>query len=206
MLNKIVLATNSPHKLREITEILSPTAYKIIPQSDFSIPEAEEIGLSFVENAILKARNAARYANLPAVADDSGLEIDALNGRPGIYSARYAGKNAADKDNNAKVLNEMRNIPENKRNARFQCVIAFLKHVEDPSPFICQGIWEGNILFEERGKNGFGYDPLFFVPTHNCSAAELPQEVKNKISHRGQALSLLRKFFADMLQKPNSFP
>ncbi len=188
---KIVLASSNPGKLREIQELFAGLSYEIIPQSELAVPEAEETGLSFVENAILKARHASQYTKLPAIADDSGLEIDALNGEPGIYSARYAGINAASEDNVAKVLRQMAHIPEAERGARFQCVMVYMRHAKDPAPVICQGTWEGNILFEEHGHNGFGYDPVFFVPTHNCSAAELPPDVKNQISHRGQALRKL---------------
>jgi len=160
----------------------------VIPQSDRGVPEAEETGLSFVENAILKARNAARHTGLPAIADDSGIEVDYLNGAPGIYSARYAGKGASDEQNLRKLLDDLVGVPQTERTARFQCLMVYLRHEFDPTPVICQGTWEGRILFEPRGTHGFGYDPIFFVPTHNCSSAELPPEVKNNLSHRGQAL------------------
>lgn len=195
---KITLATNNQGKAKEIQHVFAALDYEIISQSEFNIPEVEETGLTFVENAILKARNACRYTNLPAIGDDSGLEVDALGGRPGIYSARYsvgeefAGDTQAE-NNVAKILYELKDIPEKKRTARFQCVIVFMRYAKDPAPIICQGTWEGRILFEEKGHNGFGYDPIFWVPTHNCSAAELPIEVKNQISHRGQALACLLK-------------
>jgi len=162
-----------------------------VPQSEFGVPEAEEIGLTFVENALLKARNAASHTGLPSIADDSGIEVDALNGAPGIYSARYAGKGAGDGQNLRKLLKALDEVPDAKRGARFVCVIVYLRHAADPTPVIAQGIWEGRILREARGSGGFGYDPVFWVPTHNCSSAELPAEVKNTISHRGQALRAL---------------
>ncbi len=191
--SQIILASDNPGKLREIKELLADLPYEIIPQSEFSVPKLQETALTFVENAILKARNASEYTRLPAIADDSGLEIDALNGEPGIYSARYARPDAISQKNIAKVLQKLRNIPKEKRSARFQCVMVYLKHIKDPSPIIAQGTWEGSILFQQQGKNGFGYDPIFYVPTHNCSAAELPTDIKNKLSHRGQALRKLLK-------------
>jgi len=187
----IVLASSNPGKVREINQMLEGLHLTVVPQSDYKVPDAEETGLTFVENALLKARNATRRTGLPAIADDSGLEVDYLNGAPGIYSARYAGKGAGDELNLKKLLDELEGIPETERSARFQCLMVYLRHEFDPTPIICQGTWEGRILFEPRGKNGFGYDPIFFVPTHNCSSAELPPEVKNKLSHRGQALRLM---------------
>jgi XTP/dITP diphosphohydrolase len=191
MPNIIVLASNNPGKLREIQSILEKLPVQIIPQSAFNVPDIQEIGLTFVENAILKARCAAQHAKLPAIADDSGLEVDALDGAPGIYSARFAGKNATDQENREKLLYELENVPEQNRTARFQCIMTYFRHPKDPTPIIVHGTWEGRILFKEQGKNGFGYDPIFFVPTHNCSAAELSMDIKNQISHRGQALRLL---------------
>jgi len=187
----VVLASGNPGKVREINQILSGLHLKIVPQSDFDVPEAEETGLTFVENAILKARNAAQHTKLPAIADDSGLEVDTLNGAPGIYSARYAGKGAGDLANLKKLLADIADVPEDKRTARFQCLMVYMRHELDPTPIICQGTWEGSILFEPRGEHGFGYDPIFFVPTHDCASAELPPEVKNCLSHRGQALHKL---------------
>lgn len=187
----IVLASSNPGKVREINQMLGGLRLTVVPQSDFKIAEAEETGLTFVENALLKARNAARHTNLPAIADDSGIEVDYLNGAPGIYSARYAGKSASDAQNLRKLLTDLDGIPEAERTARFQCLMIYLRHETDPTPVICQGTWEGRLLLAPRGANGFGYDPIFFVPTHNCSSAELPPEVKNKLSHRGQALRLL---------------
>jgi len=184
----VVLASNNPGKVREINQMLAGLHLTVVPQSGRGVPEAEETGLSFVENAILKARNATRHTGLPAIADDSGIEVDYLNGAPGIYSARYAGKGASDEQNLRKLLDDLVGVPEAERTARFQCLMVYLRHEFDPTPVICQGTWEGRILLEPRGANGFGYDPIFFVPTHNCSSAELPPEMKNKLSHRGQAL------------------
>ena len=191
MSKTLVLASSNPGKVREINQMLAGLSLSVVPQSDFKVIDAEETGLTFIENALLKARNATRHTGLPVIADDSGIEVDYLNGAPGIYSARYAGKNASDEQNLRKLLDDLVGIPEAERTARFQCLMVYLRHEFDPTPVICQGTWEGRILFEPRGSNGFGYDPIFFVPTHNCSSAELPPEVKNKLSHRGQALRLL---------------
>lgn len=199
MSNPIVLASNNIGKLREIQQLLEKLSIQVIPQSEFNVPDIQENALTFVENAILKARCAAKYSGLSAIADDSGLEVDALNGTPGIYSARFAGKNATDQENRAKLLYELKDIPEENRTARFQCVIVYLRHFKDPTPIIAQGTWQGRILFHEQGKNGFGYDPLFFVPTHNCSAAELPMDIKNQISHRGRALKRLIEYINSSL-------
>jgi XTP/dITP diphosphohydrolase len=190
-MQQIVLASNNAGKLREFSQLLATVSFEVLPQKNFDMPEAEETGLSFVENAILKARNATQYSGLPALADDSGLEVDALNGAPGIYSARYAGVNASDAGNNAKLLDALKDVDDAQRTARFQCVIAYLRHAEDPTPIICQGAWEGRILREPLGKNGFGYDPLFWVASENASSAQLPAERKNQLSHRGRALRLL---------------
>jgi XTP/dITP diphosphohydrolase len=187
----IVLASSNPGKVREINQLLTGLALKVRPQSEFGVVDAEETGLTFVENAILKARNAAAHTGLPAIADDSGLEVDALNGAPGIYSARYAGAGASDQANLEKLLADLDTVNEDARTARFQCLLIYLRHAQDPTPLICQGTWEGRILFEPRGDKGFGYDPVFYVPTHDCSSAELPPEVKNTLSHRGQALRKL---------------
>jgi len=193
--NKIVLASGNKGKLREFSALFSKLDFKILPQSDFDVPDIEETGLSFVENAILKARNACVHTGLPAIADDSGIEVDALQGAPGIYSARFAGNSATDKDNLHKLLDALSDIPEKERTARFQCLLVFMRHEKDPTPLICQGTWEGRILRAPQGENGFGYDPVFYVPTNDCTSAELAAEVKNKISHRGQALAtLLGKF------------
>ncbi|MCH9025855.1 MAG: RdgB/HAM1 family non-canonical purine NTP pyrophosphatase [Proteobacteria bacterium] len=172
-------------------EIVVPLGIKVVPQSEFAVPEVEESGLSFVENAILKARNAARHSGLPALADDSGLEVDALHGAPGIYSARYAGDDRDDQANNRLLLSRLAGIPAEKRTARFQCVIVFLRRPDDPVPLISHAGWEGRIVEQPRGENGFGYDPLFLVGGMRCTSAELSAAEKNRISHRGRALAML---------------
>lgn len=191
----LCLASSNAGKVREINALLAGSGWRAVPQSEYGVPDVEETGLSFVENALLKARQAARLSGLPAIADDSGLEVDALQGAPGIYSARYAGAGAGDGAgdgaNNRKLLAELAGVPEARRGARFQCVMVTLRHALDPTPVICQGTWEGRILEAPAGANGFGYDPVFFVPTHGCSAAQLPPEEKNRLSHRGQALRAL---------------
>lgn len=191
MNSKIILASGNPGKLREFQQLLAGCGFDILPQADFQVKDAEETGLTFVENAILKARHACIHTGLAAIADDSGIEVDALNGRPGIYSARYSGPGASDADNNAKLLQELAEIPAEKRTARYHCVLAFMRHATDPTPILCHGTWEGKILTAPRGESGFGYDPLFFVPTHNCAAAELDKIEKNRISHRGKAMAEL---------------
>lgn len=195
--NRIVLASSNAGKVKEINQLLSNHQIQVVPQSDFNVPDIEETGLTFVENAILKARNAAQHSGLPAIADDSGLEVDALNGAPGIRSARFSGPEATDQTNNDKLLKLLKEIPEDKRSARFQCLLVYLRHPADPTPLICQGTWEGQILFQPQGENGFGYDPLFFVPDHYCSSAELRPEVKNQLSHRGRALRELLAKLSD---------
>ena len=187
----IVLASSNPGKVREINQVLAGLNVIVRPQAEFNVIDAEETGLTFVENAILKARNAARHTGLPAIADDSGLEVDALAGAPGIYSARYAGVGATDLENLEKLLDALADVPEENRSARFQCLMVYMRHADDPTPLICQGSWEGRILTAARGSNGFGYDPVFYVPTHNCASAELAAEIKNSLSHRGQALRQL---------------
>jgi len=194
-MKQIVLASNNPGKVREIGQMLADLDLEVLPQSAFKIEEVEETGLSFVENAILKARHAAANSGLPAIADDSGLEVDALNGAPGIYSARYAGAGATDTQNLQKLLADLEKVPQEQRTARFQCLLVYMRHAQDPTPRIYQGTWEGRITFEPRGESGFGYDPVFFVPSHNCTSAELAPEVKNALSHRGQAL---RQLVADL--------
>ena len=187
-MQKIVLASNNKGKVREFGEMLSPLDMEVMPQATFNIEDADETGLTFVENAIIKARHASAIAGLPAIADDSGLEVDFLNGAPGIYSARYSGEAATDEKNLLKLLSALKDVPEEKRTARFQCLLVYMRHAEDPTPIICQGTWEGIITTEPQGENGFGYDPIFYVPSHNCSSAQLAADEKNKISHRGQAL------------------
>ena len=185
----VVLASGNAGKLRELDKVLAPLDVSLQPQAQFNVPDAEETGLSFVENAIIKARAAAQHTGLPAIADDSGIEVDHLNGAPGIYSARYSG--AGDEANNVLLLQELGEIPEEQRSARFQCVLVYMRHALDPTPLICQASWEGFILFEPRGDNGFGYDPLFYLPEHQCSSAQLDPSIKNRISHRAKASRLL---------------
>lgn len=187
-MKKILLASNNPGKVHEIQAMLANDDIEIVPQSAFRIPNIEEIGLTFIENAILKARHTSQFSGLPAMADDSGLEVDALNGAPGVFSARYSGADANDAANNAKLLRELEEVPDAERTARFRCVMVFLRHARDPSPLIGQGVWEGVILRESRGTAGFGYDPLFFVPEQKRTAAELSADEKNRLSHRGKAL------------------
>ncbi len=191
MPHKLVLASGNRGKLAELQQLLGDVGFDVIPQTALHVPDIEETGLSFVENAILKARNAAKFCGLPALADDSGLEVDVLHGAPGIYSARFAGSAASDADNNRKLLDTLREVPRAQRTARFRCVLVFMRHGADPSPLICAGAWEGLILDAPRGDQGFGYDPLFFVPDQNLTAAQLPAALKNQISHRGQALAKL---------------
>lgn len=194
---RIVLASNNRGKVRELGELLAESGIEVRPQGDFGVPEAAETGLTFVENAILKARNAARVSGLAAIADDSGIEVDALNGAPGIYSARYAGAGASDAQNCERLLRELIGVPDAGRGARFQCALVYLRHAEDPTPLIAQGTWEGTILHAPRGSNGFGYDPIFLAPEYGLSSAELSPEVKNRLSHRGQALRRLRELLAE---------
>lgn len=188
---KVVLASSNAGKVREFMQLLADVGMDVRPQSEFDVPDADETGLTFIENAILKARNAAEITGLPALADDSGIEVDALKGQPGIYSARYAGIGAGATACNEKLLGALKGVPEAKRTARFRCCIVMMQHAEDPSPIIAEGSWEGRILESLTGSEGFGYDPLFFVPTHNMAAAEMDATEKNKISHRGQALKAL---------------
>lgn len=187
-MSQIVLATGNQGKLREFAQLLAPLSIDVVTQSELGVTEVAETGLSFVENAILKARNACAQTGLPAIADDSGLEVDALLGAPGIYSSRYAGENASDADNIKALLTAMQAIPDTERQARFQCVLVFMRHADDPTPLICQGTWHGQILTEAAGDGGFGYDPVFFVAETDCSAAELSAQQKHAVSHRGQAM------------------
>lgn len=188
--SELVLASNNKGKLAELQAMLG-NSIKVRPQSEFTDIEAEETGLTFVENALIKARHAARASGLPALADDSGLAVDALGGAPGIYSARYAG-GAGDAANNAKLLEALKDVPDAERGAQFICALALLRHAEDPIPLICEGAWEGRILHAARGEHGFGYDPLFWVPERDCSSAELSPQEKNQLSHRARAMALLR--------------
>lgn len=190
-MKKIVLASGNKGKVREFNEMLGGLQFEVVPQGEFAVPEIEETGLSFVENAILKARNAAMHTGLPALADDSGLEVDALQGAPGIYSARYSGPESTDAKNVDKLLEALAHVPEAERTARFQCIIVYMRHPSDPTPIIAQGSWEGRIAFERSGSGGFGYDPVFHVPELGRSVAELNADEKNSRSHRGQALRRL---------------
>lgn len=188
---RLVLASGNAGKLAELRELLG-AGFTLHAQSEFGLADAEETGASFVENAILKARHAARATGLPALGDDSGLCVDALDGAPGLYSARYAGTHGDSEANIDRLLCELDGVPDAERSARFVCVLALLRHADDPLPLIAQGIWEGRILHARQGRGGFGYDPVFFSPAHDCSAAELPADIKNRDSHRGRALAQLR--------------
>jgi len=201
-MSEIVLASGNIGKLRELSQILAPLGLKLIAQSDLGVPEAEETGLSFVENAIIKARNAARHSGLPAIADDSGIEVDALHGAPGIYSSRYAGPDASDTENIEALLTAMQDVPEHERTARFQCVVVFMRHADDPTPLICQGSWQGQILHAPLGDDGFGYDPVFWVAETDCTAAELSAEQKHAISHRGKAMRQFMEEFKYIRHQP----
>ncbi len=187
---KLVLASSNAGKLAELRDLLGD-GFELHAQSEFGVPDADETGLSFVENAILKARHAARATGLPALGDDSGLCVDALQGAPGLYSARYSGVHGSAEANIEKLLRELDGIDDARRDARFVCVLALVRDAGDPQPLIAEGTWHGRILRKRRGSNGFGYDPVFFSPAHGCSAAELPAEVKNRDSHRGLALAKL---------------
>ena len=196
---KLVLASSNAGKLEELRGLLADTGIELVAQSDLGVEDADETGTTFVENAIIKARHAARITGLPAVADDSGLEVDLLHGRPGVYSARFAGAGASDKENIDKLLAELKGAPDYLKSARFWCVLVYMRHADDPTPIICQASWEGMIIDEPRGQHGFGYDPVFFSPAHGASAAELPADVKNRDSHRGLALLKLR---SNLLSSP----
>ncbi len=184
----LVLASGNPGKLKELTDLLAPAGWQVRPQSEWSIEEAVEDGETFLENALIKARHAAKCCNLAALGDDSGLVVDALGGRPGIYSSRFAGEGASDADNNAHLLAALAGVPEDQRTAHFYCVMVMLRHAGDPAPIVSTGRWEGRIVSEARGTHGFGYDPLFWVPSENCTSAELPAGRKNRLSHRALAL------------------
>lgn len=190
---KVVLASGNAGKINEIKALLSDLPIELISQKILNIPDAEETGTTFIENALIKARHAANLSGLPAIADDSGLSIDALEGAPGVYSSRYAGEQATDADRINKVLVELSDVPDKLRTAQFHCAIAMVKSADDPTPIVCEGIWPGIILQKPRGEKGFGYDPIFFVIEKNCSAAELEPMLKNKISHRGRAMQQFRE-------------
>lgn len=190
-MKQLVLATGNPGKVTELAAMLAPFACTVTPQSEFKLADADETGLSFVENAIIKARHAALHTGLPAIADDSGLAVDALRGAPGIYSARFAGEGASDTDNVHKLLQALNGVPEQQRLAQFHCVLVFMRHAEDPTPLISHGRWQGVIHHQPQGQGGFGYDPVFYLPELNCTAAELSKAQKQQLSHRGQALRQL---------------
>ena len=188
---RCVLASGNAKKAKELTELFAPKGWLVSLQSELGVVQPPEDGLSFVENALIKARAASEQTGLPAIADDSGLVVPALEGAPGIYSARFAGELASDAENNAQLLSEMSGLVDEQRGAYFVSVIVFLRHAQDPLPIVAQGVWHGRILHQAVGEGGFGYDPLFWVPTHGCASAQLPSEVKQPISHRGLAMASL---------------
>ena len=196
-IEKIVLASGNAGKVREINKLFAGTGIEIVPQSEFNVPEVPETGTTFVENAIIKARHAAELTGLPAISDDSGIEVDALDSRPGVYSARYAGAGCSDLDNNNKMLEELTGVPEAERTARYQCLIVFMRSHTDPVPLITQASWEGRILEAPEGDGGFGYDPIFYIPSQNCSGGNLPLAVKNTMSHRAIALKTMFEKFKE---------
>lgn len=191
MTSKIVLASANAGKIKELQQMLDSLGIEVIPQSVLDVPDIEETGLSFVENSLLKARNATALTNLPAIADDSGLEVDYLRGAPGIYSARFSGEHATDASNREKLLQLMADVPPDQRTARYQTIIVYMRHATDPTPIICQGTWEGTIATDEKGDGGFGYDSIFQVTETDCRAAELDKDSKNRLSHRGKAMANL---------------
>ncbi|MEZ3500648.1 XTP/dITP diphosphatase [Pantoea sp. KPR_PJ] len=190
-MQKVVLATGNPGKVRELADLLAAFGLDIVAQTDLGVESAEETGLTFIENALLKARHAAQITGLPAIADDSGLAVDALGGAPGIYSARYAGEHASDRENLEKLLNALESVPDGERQAQFHCVLVYLRHAEDPTPLVFHGSWAGEITRSAAGEGGFGYDPIFYVPALGKTAAELSKTEKGAVSHRGKALTLL---------------
>ncbi len=192
-MKRLVLASGNPGKLRELSRILDELGYDLRPQSEFDVSEVAETGTTFVENAIIKARHAAAHTGLPALADDSGIEVDALDGAPGVYSARFSGPGADDAANNALLVEKLRDVAPEQRSARYRAVIVLMRHAADPSPLICEGSWEGMIQLEPTGVGGFGYDPYFYLPELDCSSAQLSAEEKNRLSHRGQALAKLKR-------------
>lgn len=190
-MHKVVLATGNAGKVSEFAKLLKECNLNIIAQTELAISAIEETGLTFVENAILKARHAAKASGFAAIADDSGLSVNALKGAPGIYSARFAGENASDEENLHKLLSILKDIPDNQRQAQFHCVLVYLRHFADPTPIICHGIWQGVLTHEPKGSNGFGYDPIFYDSKLKLTAAQLTKVQKNTVSHRGQALKML---------------
>jgi XTP/dITP diphosphohydrolase len=192
-MKKIILASSNEGKLREFQQLFSTIDIQILPQKKMNINDVPETGLTFIENALIKARNACKIGGMASIADDSGIEVDALNGEPGIYSARYSGENATDTKNNQKLIANLKNIPKDKRGARYQCALVYLRHELDPSPIVVQKSWEGMIMLEPEGENGFGYDPYFYLPEYKKTAAQISNKEKNKISHRAKALQHLIK-------------
>lgn len=192
-MKRLVLASGNPGKLRELKHILDDLGYELHAQSEFGVSEVAETGTTFVENAIIKARHAAAHTGLAALADDSGIEVDALDGAPGVYSARFAGAGADDAANNALLVEKLRDVAPAQRRARYRAVIVLMRHAGDPSPLICEGSWEGMIQLQPSGEGGFGYDPYFYLPGLDCSSAQLSAEEKNRLSHRGQALDELKR-------------
>lgn len=196
MTRRVVLATSNRGKLEEFAGLFADLGLDFVAQGDLGVDDAEETGLTFVENALVKARHAARATGLPAVADDSGICVDALGGAPGLYSARYAGRHRDDAANNAKLLDALRDVPDEARGAHFHCTIVLLRHAEDPAPLVAEGLWRGRILRAPQGTHGFGYQPLFFDPVLNVASAELDTPVRNRVSHRGLAMARLRELLA----------
>lgn len=192
-MKRLVLASGNPGKLKELSVLLADLGYELHAQSEFDVPEVAETGTTFVENAIIKARHAAALTGLPALADDSGIEVDALDGAPGVYSARFSGPGASDADNNALLVEKLSDIDSRQRSARYRAVIVLMRHAADPSPIICEGSWEGIIQLEPAGDGGFGYDPYFFLPDRGCTSAQLSAAEKNRLSHRGKALAELKR-------------
>ena len=190
-MQKVVLATGNAGKVRELASLLGDFGFDVVAQTALNVESVEETGLTFIENAILKARHAAKVTGLPAIADDSGLAVDALGGAPGIYSARYAGEDASDEQNLQKLLIALEDVPDARRGAQFHCVLVYLRHADDPTPLVCHGVWSGVITRQPAGSGGFGYDPIFFVPSEDKTAAKMSREEKITISHRGKALKLL---------------
>ena len=190
-MHKIILATGNLNKVREISASLKGSSIEIMPQSMFNVPDADETGTTFVENAIIKARNCSAHTGEAAMADDSGIEVDALGGAPGVHSARYSGEHANDEKNTALLLRNMENVPDGRRTARYWCVMVYMRSASDPTPIICQASWEGVIIREKRGTNGFGYDPVFLIPELGKTAAEVSLEVKNSMSHRAKAIKMM---------------
>ena len=201
-MDKIVLASGNAGKLREFAQLFSGWQIAVLPQSDFVEQEADETGLSFIENALIKARHASSASGLPALADDSGLAVDALGGAPGIHSARYAGAGASDEDNNRKLLEALADVPAEQRSAAFHCALAFVRNADDPVPLVCTARWPGQILTRPAGDQGFGYDPLFYVPSEKLTSAQLPREVKNRLSHRAQAVKKFEQLWHEEMVLP----